>query len=135
MDTLNIGCGNLYFADKFKNYLPNATVVNAPSPRAFLKGKDNNLDAYLISAEAGSAWTIIFPSYSIAIPDNTLIKIPCAYPMPNDEAWIQFVNTWIELKEKDGTKARLFQHWIEGKGADIKEPRWSIMKDMLHWTL
>ena len=135
LDTLNIGCGNPYFADKFKNYLPNATVVNAPSPRAFLKGKDTKLDAYLISAESGSAWTIIFPSFSIAIPDNTLIKIPCAYPMPSDEAWIQFVNTWIELKEKDGTKARLFQHWIEGKGADIKEPRWSIMKDVLHWTL
>ena len=135
LDTLKIGCSSRYFSDKFKNFLPNATIVSSASPRKFLKGKDTELDAFLLSAEAGSAWTIIFPSYSVAIPENTLIKIPCAYPMPKDEGWVQFVNTWIELKQKDGTKDRLFHHWIEGKGADLKEPRWSIMKDVLHWTL
>ena len=54
--------------------------------------------------------------------------------MPKDEAWVQFVNTWLELKAKDGTKERLFKHWIEGKGANLKEARWSIAKDLLHWV-
>lgn len=135
MDSLNIGCGNPYFSKKFKNYLPNANVVNLHSPRAFLKGKQNDLDAYLISAEAGAVWTIIFPSFNVVIPENDLVRVPCAYPIVNDAGWKHFVNTWIELKSKDGTKLRLFEHWIEGKGAEINEARWSIMKDVLHWNL
>ena len=57
-----------------------------------------------------------------------------AYPLPRDESWILFVNTWIELKKKDGTIDKLFSHYIEGKGADIPKPRWSIIKDILHWV-
>ena len=134
MDTLRIGCSSTYFSEKLQHFLPNATIVSSPSPRTFLNGKNNELDAFLLSAEAGSAWTIIFPSFSVAIPENTLIKIPCAYAMPKDAGWIQFVNTWIELKSKDGTKDRLFSHWVEGKGAQLKDARWSIMKDVLHWS-
>ena len=134
LDSVRIGCSSPYFTDKFKKFLPNTTIVNASSPRSFLKSNPKNLNAFLVSAEAGSAWTIIFPSYSVVIPEGKLVKVPCAYPMTNDTAWIQFVNTWLELKEKDGTKDRLFKHWIEGKGATLKEARWSIAKDVLHWV-
>lgn len=135
MDTLRIGCASPYFSNKLKKALPKSTVINEASPRSFLKGNNKNIGAFMLSAEAGSAWTIIFPAYNVVVPENTIIKIPSAYPMPKDEGWIQFVNTWIELKSKDGTKERLFEHWVEGKGAELKEARWSIMKDVLHWTL
>lgn len=133
MDSLRIGCSSPYFSEKFKRYLPDASIVNLSSPRSYLKGKQKDLDGFLVSAEAGSAWTIIFPSYSVVVPDNTLIKIPCAYPMVDDAGWIQFVNTWLELKSKDGTQDRLFKHWIEGQGANLKTARWSVAKDVLHW--
>lgn len=134
IDSLRIGCSSPYFSEKLKKHLPEATVVDFSSPRTYLKGKHKELDAFLVSAEAGSAWTIIFPSYSVVVPENTLVKIPCAYPMVDDVAWIQFVNTWLELKSKDGTQDRLFKHWIEGQGANIEKARWSIAKDVLHWV-
>jgi hypothetical protein len=45
-----------------------------------------------------------------------------------------FVNTWIELKRKDGTIDALYKYWILGQNAAPKGPRWSIMRNVLHWT-
>ena len=43
------------------------------------------------------------------------------------------VNTWIELKRKDGTVDELFSHWILGQDSAPKHPRWSVLHDVLHW--
>ena len=133
-DSLRIGISNPYFQRKFAPFLPNAEIIKLTSPRAFFTNKDLDIDAYLFTAESGGAWTIIYPEFSVAIPQPTIVKIPMSYPLPKDDNWMLFVNTWIELKQKDGTLDRLFSHYIEGKGANIKEPRWSIMKDVLHWV-
>jgi hypothetical protein len=44
------------------------------------------------------------------------------------------VDTWIELKKKDRTIARLYDYWILGRSAVEREPRWSIMRNVLHWV-
>ena len=41
------------------------------------------------------------------------------------------VNTWIELKRKDGTIDELFAHWILGQNVAPTQPRWSIVDDVL----
>ena len=51
----------------------------------------------------------------------------------HDEAWATFVNTWIDLKRRDGTIDALNTHWILGKSATRHAPRWSIVRDVLHW--
>ncbi len=134
LDSLSIGSAHPYFAKKLKNYLPQADIITLNSPREFFKEKHEELDALLLSAEAGSAWTVIYPQFNVAIPRPDVIKVPCAYPLPMmDESWKLFMDTWIELKQKEGTVDALFKYWVEGEGADIKEPRWSIAKDVLHW--
>jgi hypothetical protein len=45
-----------------------------------------------------------------------------------------FMNRWIDLKKKDHTIDRLYNHWILGRGAVDEEPRWSIIRDVLHWV-
>lgn len=35
---------------------------------------------------------------------------------------------------KDGTLDRVYKHWILGQDAAPKGPRWSIMRNVLHWT-
>jgi hypothetical protein len=40
---------------------------------------------------------------------------------------------WLDLKRKDGTIDELFSHWILGKDATVRPPRWSILHDVLHW--
>ncbi|MCU4177193.1 cation:dicarboxylate symporter family transporter [Carboxylicivirga sp. N1Y90] len=134
LDSLRIGSAHPYFANKLKHYLPKADIISLNSPREYFKDKHLTLDALLLSAEAGSAWTVIYPQFHVSIPRPDVIKVPCAYPLPmNDESWKLFIDTWIELKQKEGTTDALFKYWIEGEGADIKEPRWCIARDVLQW--
>ena len=62
------------------------------------------------------------------------MKIPLAYLIASrDEQLASVVNTWIDLKRKDGTIDRLFAHWILGRTATAHTRRWSIMDDVLRW--
>ncbi len=124
-----------YYAEKLKTILPQAKVNTISSPRQFFKSEYKNSDALLYFAEAGSAWTLIYPAFSVAIPYPEIIKTPMTYPLPpNDNKWEQYVNTWIILNKKSGAIDNIFKHWIEGGGAEIKERRWSVIKDVLKWT-
>ena len=51
-----------------------------------------------------------------------------------DQEWMQFVNTWIELKRRDGTIDALYGHRILGKQATKREPRWSVIRNVLRWV-
>jgi ABC-type amino acid transport substrate-binding protein len=122
-----------HFIALVQHYLPHVTLLPISSPREFFKRQD--LDALVFTAEAGSAWTLLYPEYSVVVPHPNIIKIPLAYPIAqNDQRMINFVNGWIELKKKDKTIEKLFDHWILGHGADKKEPRWSIIRNVLHWV-
>jgi hypothetical protein len=41
------------------------------------------------------------------------------------------VDTWIDLKRKDGTIDELFGHWILGRSATPHQRRWSILDDVI----
>lgn len=92
-------------------------------------------DAIALPAERGSAWTLIHPRYSVVVPEPTPIKVPLAYPIARrDLDFASFVNTWIELKRRDGTLDVLYRHWILGQTAAVRRPRGSILRGVLHWT-
>jgi Na+/H+-dicarboxylate symporter/ABC-type amino acid transport substrate-binding protein len=123
-----------YYVRKVREYLPQAEVVLLDSPREFFTRKDEDLDALLYSAEAGSAWSLIYPAYTVAVPHPDVLALPVAYAMArSDREWVDFVNTWIDLKKKDRTIASLYDYWILGKSAAEKEPRWSVIRNVLHW--
>jgi Na+/H+-dicarboxylate symporter/ABC-type amino acid transport substrate-binding protein len=131
----SVGVTDKYYLDKLKRVLPNIEVKKLSSPRAFFKSEYKNTTALLYFAEAGSAWTLIYPSFSVAVPYPRIIKIPMVYPIPfNDTKWKQYVDVWITLRMKDGTINKTFKHWIEGEGTELKEKRWSVIKDVLHWS-
>ena len=90
------------------------------------------LDAFVASAERGSAYTLLHPEYSVAVPKPRPFKVPLAYVIAGrDRAMAAMVDTWIELKRKDGTIDELFAHWILGQDAAPKRPRWSVMDNVL----
>jgi hypothetical protein len=71
----------------------------------------------------------------IVVPQPLTVKVPLGYPLPRgDKEWTRFVSTWVELEQKNGTVDSLFEHWIRGGGARPTEPRWSIIRDVLHWV-
>ena len=92
-------------------------------------------DAAILPAESGSVWTLLYPQYSVVVPDADIVKVPLAYPLARrDLGFASFINTWIELKRRDGTIDALHRHWVLGRDAVVNRPRWSVIRDVLHWV-
>jgi len=105
------------------------------SARGFLRGEHNELDALLYVAEAGSAWTLLYPAFSVAIPKPMVVQVPMAYALPGGEQEFRdYLDAWIEMRRRDGTIDRLFEHWILGRGTERSTPRWSVIRDVLGWV-
>jgi ABC-type amino acid transport substrate-binding protein len=97
--------------------------------------KQESIEAVAMPAESGSVLTLLYPKFTVVVPEPEVVKIPLAYPVARrDQNWAQFINTWIELKRRDGTIDALYGYWILGKQAGKRQPRWSIMRDVLHWV-
>jgi hypothetical protein len=75
----------------------------------------------------------MYPAYAVAVPRPLRLGVPLAYPVPrHDPDMARFLATWIELKRKDGTIDALYDHWILGRSARDQQPRWSILRNLLH---
>lgn len=137
IDAPKIGIGgNIpYYISKLRDYLPKAEIVILNSPREFFKNKGKDLDALLFTAEAGSAWTLLYPDFTVVVPHPDIIAVPLAYPLAyGNQEMADYMNSWIELKKKDNTIENLYNYWILGQGATKKEPRWSVIRNVLHWV-
>ena len=130
-----IGAINVpYLIAKLERYLPQAEIVPVDSVRAFFRGA-TDLDVLVYTAESGSAWSLIYPEYSVAIPRPDIVSTPVAFALPHDDLKMKnFIDAWIELKRKDMTIKKLYEYWILGKSGDTKNPRWSIIRDVLQWV-
>jgi Na+/H+-dicarboxylate symporter len=91
-------------------------------------------DAVALPAERGSVMTLLDPRSTVVVPRPGLVRVPIAFPLAPDQGWANLVNTWIELKRRDGTLELLYGHWILGKTSEEKTPRWSIIRDVFHWV-
>ena len=77
---------------------------------------------------------MVNPEYAVAIPQPHYSH-PIAIPVARgDEGFTGFLSDWLELKRTGGTLDRLYDKWILGKGTETKKPRWSIIRDVLHWV-
>jgi len=86
-------------------------------------------------AERGSVLTLLNPKWTVVVPSPGLIKIPLAFPLGGtDPQWSSFVNTWIDMKRRDGTLDALYDHWILGKDTEKRTPRWSVVRNVFHWV-
>jgi len=123
-----------YFVSLLREKVPDAQLDPILPERVFLPGGDR-VDVMLMSAERGSILTLLFPEYAIVVPEPGTIKVPLAYPIAcHDERWRVFMDTWIELQRRNGTIEELYEHWVLGKNAEKQRPRWSVIRDVLHWA-
>ena len=122
-----------YYAAKLAEMLPAARLipVNNMADMFGITG----VDALAMPAERGSAWTMRHPEYTAVVPLPDPIRIPLAFGLPLGEAELSsFMNAWIELKRRDGTFDGLYKYWILGQNTVATPPRWSIIRDVLHWV-
>ena len=121
-------------AEDVKRALPNTDIELLETYREFFTYNPKGVGALVISAEAGSAWTIIYPSYSVVVPEPH-VKAHAGLAMPlGDSDFADFVDDWLELKKTSGFIDTLYDKWILGKSEEQKKPRWSIIRDVLHWV-
>jgi len=81
------------------------------SPREFFTGAWQEVDALATAAETGSAWTLVYPQFAVAVPQPNPISVAAGYPMPYGEARLrEFVDAFVTLKISDGTVEALFAH-------------------------
>jgi ABC-type amino acid transport substrate-binding protein len=124
-----------YYMTFLKERLPNATIVPFDGIEPMFQPSGAPLDAFVLTAERGSAYTLRHPEYSVVVPKPGQTKIPLAYVIAGrDDSLATLVNTWIDLKRKDGTIDDLFAHWIMGRNATPHVRRWSVLDNVLGWT-
>jgi Na+/H+-dicarboxylate symporter len=114
--------------------LPNVEVVEIPRVAAFFEAETQPADGLLISAEAGSAWTLIHPEFHVVLPFKRFAAWPLGYATAEgDDEFLRYLDLWIDINKLDGTVTRLRDHWILGRTAVPREPRWSVIRNLLHW--
>jgi Na+/H+-dicarboxylate symporter/ABC-type amino acid transport substrate-binding protein len=133
--TIGVVQGDDAFLRRLQAAMPLANIERITSPRPFLRGQRPGVDAVLYSAEGGSAWTLIYPDYSIAVPQPATSRLPTGFIVPrNDDHWAMYVDEWVSMQRINGSVDRLFEHWIQGQGAEPTEPRWSVIRNVLGWV-
>lgn len=135
-DDLRIAIPNdPYYVTRMQRLLPQAELVRVTAVREFLDADEGEFDAMLYLAEIGSAWTLLRPEFTVVVPEPPLQQVPLSYPLPLGELdWLNSVNSWVELKKHDGTLDQLYDYWILGREAERRGPRWSVIRDVLHWV-
>ena len=133
---IRIAAVNLPYYSRFaKRNLPLADIVALDSTHEFFQAEPGEFDALLLSAEAGSAWTLIYPRYSVVVPKPRTVTAPIALGLPrNTPQLTDFVETWLMLQRQSGVLDYLERYWIYGEGAQPSEPRWSVIRDVLGWV-
>jgi Na+/H+-dicarboxylate symporter/ABC-type amino acid transport substrate-binding protein len=123
-----------YFVPRINRLLPNARIVYLEAAEDFFAESGHDAHALLLSAEEGAAYTYRYPRYAVA-RSRADIRLPAAYAVPKgDIEMMEFVSNWIDLKRKDGTVNALHDYWMLGGAARPREPRWSIIRDVLGWV-
>jgi Na+/H+-dicarboxylate symporter/ABC-type amino acid transport substrate-binding protein len=123
-----------YYEAKIKGLLPNAEIVPVSSYDDLLESEDTGVDAIIAAGETAAAWTLLYPDFTIAIP-NPIVSAPVAYGLPlGEQELLNVVNAWLLLKQQDGTVQSLFDYWIQGKTGAVEPPRWSIVRNVLGWV-
>jgi len=121
-----------YYVQRIQSELKDVEVVPITSLDQMFVPHDPPIDAFLMTAERGSAYTLLHPAFAVAVPKPRPFKVPLAYVIGGrDSALASMVNIWIDQKHKDGTIDELFSYWILGEDTAPPKRRWSIMDDVL----
>ncbi len=136
LSDIRIAAVNLPYYGKFiKRQLPEVEIVELDSAVRFFKAEPGEFDALLFSAEAGSAWTLVYPQYSVVVPKPHTLSAPIGLGLPRDAPLLNdFVETWLTLQREAGVLDHLQRYWILGEGAKRTEPRWSVIRNVLGWV-
>lgn len=124
------------FVERLRDESEGPEFVGLKSNREFFASADRlELDALLIGAEIGSAYTLLYPDYEVVVPAGQRVTLPLVYAIgQRDVEMRDFLEHWLTLRKKDGTLQQHYDHWILGKIRHPSVPRWSVIRNVLDWV-
>jgi len=117
-----------------RRQLPDVEIVVIDSFPGYFSGHYADLDGLLLPAEEGATWNVLYPEYTVVVP-KPVVRRPVSFAARSaDTDWIRFLDRWLDYERLDGSFERLRKYWIEGGGTRREQPRWSVLRDVLHWV-
>ncbi len=93
--------------------------------------------ALLWEEEEAMAWSLTNRGYRLVLPSPALGVDQIAYAVREGNLHlVSYLNEWMAYKRGQGFVKKQYDLWIKGKTeiAAAKEPRWSIIRNVLHWV-
>ena len=115
-----------------KRRFPLATFVPMDSIDPFLEGQ---ADVFLWPYLSAFIWSLDHPEYTVLDFNFQLGEKYLSYPVRGKSiTWLNFVQNWLTLKKESGFTDQQYNYWIKGEPISQLEPRWSILRNVLHWV-
>jgi Na+/H+-dicarboxylate symporter len=115
-----------YFGDS------DADFVTIEFWNSYFEGKHPEVDAFVMPAEHASGWSLLYPEFSVVVPQPDPVKVPSAFGVAlGADDLARVINEWIVYADNAGLVNRAHRYWITGQGAQNTEPRWSILRNVL----
>lgn len=129
--TLKIGAGGAQIEIAKRNF-PNAQIIDILSMSLLLNGE---IDALLWSETSAVTWCLSHPDFVVIEYGNQIGKSFFGYPIRQHATDFGFfLNNWLTLKEQSGFKKEMEAYWIHGILPGKREPRWSILRNVLRYN-
>jgi len=96
-----------------KDFFPNAKhkIIEAPA-RDFQEVLAGRADAHITSNVEAYKLVAQYPQLMVVPVEQPRARTPIAMLMPQgDQVWINYINTWIQLKQERGFFAELGKKW------------------------
>ncbi|MHC4934100.1 MAG: cation:dicarboxylate symporter family transporter, partial [Planctomycetota bacterium] len=134
-EDLRIGIPRVgFFGRRLREAFSRAEFVELDSLENFFTDAGKGLDGFVGAAEIGSAWTLLYPSFTVVVPQPVVVKIPVGYAVSRgQDRWQDYVDSWLQLHMATPAYQRAYDRWIYGKDALPREPRWSLLR-ALGWA-
>jgi proton glutamate symport protein len=126
---------NTALIDFAPELFPQAEIVRIDGIEDFFAGGD--ADALFTTAEEGYTMTLQHPFYDVAIFEpNDAFQVMYAYPIAENssDTYLMLLNYWIKMEHDYGRLEKKYDYWILGKNIAQSGPRWSVVRNVLHWV-
>ena len=136
MDGLRVAVyNNTALVPVAQHLLPRATIVPINAKEEFFVGK--KADVLLIPAEEGYTLTLEYPFFDVAIiqPSDAYL-MTYGYPVAKDssDSYLFMLDYWIRMEKDYGLLQKKYDYWVLGEIPGSVEPRWSVVRNVLHWV-
>jgi Na+/H+-dicarboxylate symporter/ABC-type amino acid transport substrate-binding protein len=115
---------------------PQAKIVLVNSSEDFFTGSSG--DALLTSSEEGYVMIRQHPLFNVAVFEpNDYFPMMYAYPVAKNssDTFIMLLNYWLKMEKDYGKLDDKYNYWILGNSPGEVEPRWSVARNVLNWTV